>query len=271
MSSDQERIAALEAELARVREQMFQMGRLVEMGKLIAVVAHELSQPLLGIKAFAQILQRRCDEDEYIGPKVRLILQQAKVLEGIIETLREFTRAHADDPAGVSLGPVVAAAVELFSERVRKGRVDVQIEIPPDAPPARGNRVQLQQVFVNLISNALDVLQARQDGRILVKLERAGEFLVAWVADNGPGVPVDLRARIFDAFTTTKGSENGTGLGLSICRDILRLRGGEILLLEPDRVAGALGPDWGAVFEVRIPVLGATSADGHGEGGASGA
>jgi two-component system NtrC family sensor kinase len=243
------------------------MGRLVELGKLIAVVAHELSQPLLGIKAFAQILQRRCDDDEYIGPKVRLILQQAHVMEGIVESLREFTRSQVDDPAGVDLAPVIAASVELFSERIRKGRVDVQVEIPPGAPAVRGNRVQLQQVLVNLISNALDVLRSREGGRILVRIEPQSDALLVRVADNGPGVPEQVRSRLFDPFYTTKGAENGTGLGLSICRDILRTRGGEIHLLEPDQVADVLGPNWGAVFEVHVPVVRSDRGREPGEGG----
>lgn len=245
-----ERIAELEAQLQQAREQLFQMARLVEMGKLVAVVAHELSQPLLGIKAFAQILQRRCQDDTYLGPKIKLIIEQAKVMEGIIDGLREFTRPNSPESKTADPAEVVAAAVELLSERSRKAHVEIVTAVDQNVPMVRGARGHLQQVVVNLLANAIDALDGCDPAEIRVQLRAGPTGPVLMVADTGPGIPEDVQPKLFEPFFTTKGPERGTGLGLSICRDILESHGGQIRLLDPAEATSAMGEGVGAAFEV---------------------
>ncbi len=254
MSSDSERIARLEEELARTRELVFQMGRLAETGKLIAVVAHELSQPLLGIKAFAQMLQRHCSDDEFVGPKVEIIVQQAKIMEGIIDSLRQFTSHRTFESGGVDLPQVISNAVELFHERARKSKVRISTDLAERLPRTRGTSGHLQQVVINLLSNALDELESSGAGRVLVRsLQDSDGWIIMRVADTGGGVPEEVRPQLFDPFYTTKGEEKGTGLGLSICRDILKVHGGEIRLMDPEEIGDAFGIGYGTAFEVRLP------------------
>lgn len=250
MSDDTQRIAELEEQLRETREQLFQMARLVEMGKLVAVVAHELSQPLLGIKAFAQILQRRCESDGYLGPKVKLIIEQAKVMEGIIDGLREFTRPQSLEAKTADPAEVLSAAVELLSERSRKAHVEIVTEVVGTPSQVRGARGHLQQVVVNLLANAIDALDGCDPALIRVQLRTQQGGPVLMVADTGPGIPEQIQAKLFEPFFTTKGPERGTGLGLSICREILASHGGRIRLLDREEVTSAFGYGFGTAFEV---------------------
>ena len=260
MSQERERIDELEAQLQQTREQLFQMARLVEMGKLVAVVAHELSQPLLGIKAFAQILQRRCKDDPYLGPKVKLIIEQAKVMEGIIDGLREFTRPQAPDSKAADPAEVVTAAVELLSERARKAHVEISTDLDGGVPKVRGARGHLQQVVVNLVANAIDALDGCDPARIQIRLRAQSPGPVLLVADSGPGIPQEVQPKLFEPFFTTKGPDRGTGLGLSICQEILQSHGGRIRLLAPNEIDAAFGAGFQTAFEVVLaPVEGAAS------------
>lgn len=261
MSEKHDKIRALEQELDRVRRQVFQSAKLAEMGKMVAVVAHELSQPLLGIKAFAQILRRRFKDDDFIEPKVRMIEEQAVHMEGILGSLRRYSKLPEVTRRECDPCEAVHAAVELYQERARKMRIGVQVEASPSLPRVRISHGHLQQVVVNLLSNALDALEGPASGLVVLRLEPDGERVRLRVADNGGGVGPAARDNLFEPFFTTKGSEKGTGLGLSICSDILRQYGGSIRLMEPGEVEQAFGAGFGAAFEVGLARAGHDPVD----------
>ncbi len=248
----------LRALLLRTPEALQQLARLAELGQQVAVVVHELSQPLLGIKAFAQILQRKYRDDAFLGPKLEIIVRQAELMDGMLAGLRQQGRAVGGARRRADALAVVRASVELLEERARKARVQVVVEPAEGEGPSEVScgPGELQQVVVNLLVNALDELEPRHGGRVTLRLARAEDGLRLRVADSGQGVPAEHRARLFDAFYTTKEPGRGTGLGLAICRDILRRAGGEIRLLEPGEAAGAFGPGTGAAFEVSLPWAG---------------
>lgn len=250
MTDERSQLERLQEELRQVREQMFHMAKLAEMGKLVAVVVHELSQPLLGIKAFAQIIRRKFPADSFIEPKARMIEQQAGHMEAILDTLRQYSTIENQEQTRVDPAVPVRAAAEIFSERARKLKVRLQIEGASRLPPVRVTRGHLQQVMSNLLSNAIDAMEGK-GGRVVVRLESLGDRVRVRVGDSGAGIPAEVRERIFESFFTTK-KDKGTGLGLSICRDILRQHGGEIRLL-PDEEAAQLGPELRTVFEVLLP------------------
>ena len=270
MSDLEARIKELEAELGRVRELMYQMGRLVEIGKLTAVVAHELSQPLLGIKAFAQILHGKCADDEFVAPKVQIIIQQAGVMETILDNLRQFGRTGVVKPGPVDLAEVVHTSLELFGERARKANLVLEAHVQEGLPLVRGNRGHVQQVVVNLIANAIDEIEPGKNGRVEARLLSADGRVLLRVADTGSGVPDLVRPRLFEPFYTTKGDKKGTGLGLSICKEILQAQGGEIRLMESAEVERELGSGYGAVFEVGLRAADTQSDPDRPEGGSSG-
>jgi two-component system NtrC family sensor kinase len=252
VSEENKKIEELEEELQRAKDLAFHVAKLAEMGKMVAVVAHELSQPLLGIKAFAQILRRRFSNDSFIGPKIRMIEEQAVHMEGILDGLRRYSKTPRRGAGVVNPLQPLHTAVELFRDRAKKLRVKINLELASQLPGVHGNHGHLQQVIVNLFSNALDELEGGQGGIILVKAEATGETVRIRVADTGRGVDQDMRDRIFEPFYTTKGAEKGTGLGLSICRDILELHRGTIRLMSPEEVESAFGAGFQTAFEVSL-------------------
>ncbi len=252
MKEDSEKVKELEEELQEAKDLSFHLAKLAEMGKMVAVVAHELSQPLLGIKAFAQILRRRYSNDSFIGPKIRMIEEQAVHMEGILDGLRRYSKAPRRGGGAVNPQEPLHTAVELFRDRAKKHRIKMDLEFGGHLPAVRGNHGHVQQVIVNLLSNALDELEDGQGGIILVKAEAVGETVRVRVADTGRGVPEEMRDRIFEAFYTSKGAEKGTGLGLSICRDILTLHQGSVRLMTPDEVEQTFGAGFQTAFEVSL-------------------
>jgi two-component system NtrC family sensor kinase len=251
MSSDQE--AKHREEVERLQEQLFHLAKLAEMGKLLAVVVHELSQPLLGIKAFAQILRRKYSGDAFVEPKVRMIEQQAVHMEELLDGLRQYSTLERREQAGVDPLVPIRSAVDLFRERAKKLRVRLTLDAQGSLPKVSITRGQLQQVVSNLIHNALDELD-KTGGEVLIHAAGAPDQVTIRVADTGGGVPAEVREKIFDPFFTTKDKSKGTGLGLSICREILRARGGEILLHTPESARGLLGGAYTTVFEVQLPI-----------------
>ncbi|MBN2494331.1 MAG: GHKL domain-containing protein [Deltaproteobacteria bacterium] len=259
-------IHELERELARCRERLFHAAKLAEMGKMVAVVAHELSQPLLGIKAFAQILHRHCEQDDFIEPKLRLIVEQATVMEEILNNLRQFVRQQDVEAQPIDPAPPVRAALALFSERAKKKRVTLELRCQDDLPDVLGNAAHYQQVAANLIGNAIDAVKDEAHAEIRVSVDAVGDRARMRIVDSGAGIPDSVRDKLFEPFYTTKGPEDGTGLGLSICREILDLYGGSIRLMEPEELARDFGPDFRTGFEVLFAPVG-TQGEGDGPEG----
>jgi signal transduction histidine kinase len=126
----------------------------------------------------------------------------------------------------VDLGPSLGNTVAVLKAKARAKAVAVSVQLPPDLPRVRGFAGELNQIWGNLIDNALDAIPEK--GRVEVVAERDSNVVVVRVVDNGPGIPADVRDRIFDPFFTTKPAGQGTGLGLDIVRRLVRHNDGEI-------------------------------------------
>jgi len=250
MTTDAQRIEQLEQQLQEMRDNLYRLGRLAEMGKLVAVTAHELSQPLLGIKAFAQIIQRSCKDDDNISQKISIIVQQAKVMESILNGLRDFTRPKLAPSGGIDASQVAADAVELFSERAKRAKVTISTKLSGIFPKVLGDRGQLQQVIVNLISNAIDALAEIGGGKLRLRIDSNDGGTRLMVADTGQGIDAETEKRLFEPFFTTKKQGEGTGLGLSICKEIIELHGGSIRLLSPEEIHHSFSDEFGMGFVV---------------------
>jgi CheY-like chemotaxis protein len=179
--------------------------------QLAAEVLHELRQPLLGVKAYGQLLA------EEVGTKgpLKLLLAQVERMEQIIG---DFVRLASDKPAPqqpLALAGPVEAAARLFRLNPDSARVSLEVEAPADIT-IQGNARLLEQLTLNLLNNARDAMAGR--GRIKVVLRREGTAPVLYVADWGPGIPAELRERIFEPYITA--NKRGTGLGLAVCRRI---------------------------------------------------
>lgn len=215
---------------ARAEEQ----GRFAAAGQLIAGVAHEVNNPLMAIAALADT---RLD-DPNLQPELRGELQQirrqARRAGKLLSGLLRFVRVNESRDVAVSLNDVIRSATDLVSYRFVVEEITLELHLDVRLPMALGAPARLEQVFVNLLSNALDALRGSPRPRTLtISTWADGDQVLAAVADSGPGIAPEMRARLFHPFATTKGSD-GTGLGLYISRQIVREAGGD-LRQEPSR------------------------------------
>lgn len=233
-----------EEELARRRLVHAEKTTLV--GQTLAGVAHELNNPLAALVGYADLL----GTIDIAGPAKRPVEQmreQAMRATRIVRNLLNFARKKNPQRALTRLGDLVEGTLELFAYEARMAGVTVHRDMPTDLPPVLADKHSLQQILVNLVQNGLHAL-AGWDGprEIHIDAHASGGEVLLRVRDTGPGVPDELRGRIFRPFFTTKGSNKGTGLGLALSTTIAREHGGE-LLLEPDSGEGAC-------FVLRLPV-----------------
>jgi C4-dicarboxylate-specific signal transduction histidine kinase len=175
-------------------------------------------------------------------------MEQVRKATEIISHLRTFGRAAPVTFEAVDVDEVIERALSLMQEQLRLRAIDVDLDLCPDALIVQGNPIQLEQVFINLLTNARDALsevpEEQRKIRIVSSLERDRIRIV--FEDTGPGIPAEIAKRVFDPFFTTKEVGTGTGLGLSITYSIVKEHGGDISLSKT--------PGGGATFTVEVPV-----------------
>jgi C4-dicarboxylate-specific signal transduction histidine kinase len=242
-----------EQELRDKQEQLVQAGKLATLGELTTGVAHELNNPLNNIGLFVgnavDMVALGTTDKERIVREMERAMQQVRKATEIISHLRTFGRAapYSRDP--VSLRVVLIQALSLMQEQLRLRNIQVSVDMGEEDPVVLGNPLQLEQVFINLLTNARDAVadSARKTIHIAVTVDSEAADIT--LADSGPGIPPGLERRIFDPFFTTKEVGQGTGLGLSITYGIINDLGGTISVVSP--------PGEGATFVVRLPLASA--------------
>jgi C4-dicarboxylate-specific signal transduction histidine kinase len=246
-----------EHELREKQEQLVQAGKLATLGELTTGVAHELNNPLNNIGLFVGNVIDRVeageeDLDRIVEDLERVVEQVQKATE-IITHLRTFGRAAPVSLEPVAVQEVIDRALSLVQEQLRLRQISVRLDFLPESPVVLGNAIQLEQVFINLLTNARDALEASERKEVHIACSVAEDVVVIF-RDTGPGIPEGLEQRIFDPFFTTKEVGSGTGLGLSITYGIVQEHGGEIA------VENRLGE--GAAFTIALPRAYDTSGNG---------
>jgi signal transduction histidine kinase len=238
-----------EEELARGR--IVQAERTTLVGQTLAGVAHELNNPLAALIGYADLLDGM-EMPEAIEKPVAQMREQALRATRIVRNLLNFARRRNPERVPISARDLVQETLELFTYEARMHGIEIRTELADDLPPVLSDKHALQQVIVNLIQNAIHALQNWTGERTLsVKSASTKDGVVISVSDSGPGVPEDLRRRVFESFFTTKGPSKGTGLGLPLSRSIAQEHGGD-LILAPDTGRGAS-------FSLRLPQADAAS------------
>jgi two-component system, NtrC family, C4-dicarboxylate transport sensor histidine kinase DctB len=236
-----------QAALRRAQADLVQAGKLSALGQMSAGISHELNQPLMAIRSFAenagQFMAR--DKPERVTENLSRISQMADRMARIIQNLRAFARQESVPQTQVDVTRVVSSAIELTQSYLAKAGVTLEYT-PPDAPVwVRGGEVRLSQVFVNLITNAADAMADAQTRKLTIQIDWSDAVLVQFM-DTGPGI--EMPDKVFDPFYTTKsvgGSDSsGMGLGLSISYGIVQSLGGQI--------RGKNLDGGGAMFSVRL-------------------
>ncbi len=224
-------------------------ARLLQAGRMLAGIVHEIRNPLAVIQGYAQLLQEKAPDPED-AEDLRRILAETRRLGSLVDDMLSFVRRDgARQQASVDLARVVQAALNLTTHAMRQSGVTVVASAPASGCHVVGQSGAYIQVLLNLLDNARESLEEGRAGDrgIAVKLDERDAHWRVDVTNNGPPVPPDVAGSIFDSFFTTKQERSGTGLGLALCREILERFGGSIRLL------GAEETDAAVAFRLEFP------------------
>ncbi len=253
-------------ERRQVQEQLIQTAKLATLGEMAAGLVHELSQPLNIIRLTAEgallFIERGKATPDWQAQQFELIAEQSQRTAEIIDDIRIFSRRDTSPVQVFDAIGAARSALAVLEGQMRPDEIEIEIDLPEHPIPVRGRRVQLEQVVMNLLSNAHHALKEKQDGQgggwtamVAVSARRRGDNLLIVVEDTGPGIPPAVRSRIFEPFFTTKEAGRGTGLGLSVSFGIINSMGGRLEIR--DRAIGAC-------FTITLPVDDTAAASGGG-------
>ena len=235
------------AELRKAQAQLIQAGKMAAMGEFGAGVAHELNQPLAGIKGYTQLLLSMVEENSPLRPRLVQIDKQASRMKEITETMWNLARQSNFEYAFIDIRQPIKDSLILISEQFRQQQIEIATEIGEDLPRVFGDANQLQQVFLNFLTNAKDALEEDGEGNVKIEVKPIADrrYVQVLIMDNGMGIPPGALNDIFNPFFTTKAPGKGTGLGLSINFSIIEQHHGFINVHSEESL--------GTVFSVTLP------------------
>ncbi len=239
------------AELTSMQELLVQAGKMAALGELAAGIAHELNQPLQGIRGYAQELQDLIPEEQRTPETsdcLKEIISSADKMKTIISYLRTHTRKSVEQYEFTDVHGVVEEALKMLKRQLDSRGVIVERRYAESLPKVYANPLQLEQVFINLSTNARDAIEATQrgSGRIVISTRINGKFVEVLFQDDGIGMSDRTKAKAFNPFFTTKEVGKGMGLGLSLSYGMIAKLQGSLL------VESEMGK--GTTFTVKIPV-----------------
>ncbi len=217
--------------LSELQAELLQVSRLSGMGQMASALAHELNQPLTAIAAYMNAIGRMLKTGD-AGALVRArdaverAGEQALRAGEIIRRLRDFVSRGDTEKAVVDVNAVVTEALDLARLSNKFGDTQLQLQLAESAPTVVADKVQIQQVLFNLVRNALEAMEGETKPALTISTRTVDDVVEISVADEGPGLHPEIRARLFEPFTTTKAG--GMGVGLSICRTIIESHGGRL-------------------------------------------
>jgi len=233
-------------ELRQAQAELVQAGKLSALGQMSAGISHELNQPLMAIRSFAENAETFLERGkiDVAGKNLARISELARRMGRIISNFRAFAKQESEPMSDVDIVAVVEAVLEMSEARFLADKVTLTWQTPTAPVFVRGGEVRLQQVLVNLISNAIDAMEGSSERCIEIAIKADRDKAHLRVRDTGPGI--ESPEKIFDPYYTTKavGKADGLGLGLSISYGLVQSFGGDI--------RGRNHPEGGAVFTVEL-------------------
>jgi PAS domain S-box-containing protein len=222
----------------RAQRELIAREKLATVGEIASGVAHEVNNPLTAIRMEAELLTRGTREAE-TSAAAGTIIREVDRAARIVRSLLRLARRADTTPTRVHLNELVRDVAEIRQRVLRAEGVEIRTQLDNATPPVLGLGQELQQVVINLVTNAEHVVRNREPAIIKLSTKAHGGWVRLTVEDSGPGVPKGIRDRIFDPFFTTKGPDEGSGLGLAICQRVVVEVGGRIWLEDSEELGGA--------------------------------
>jgi histidine kinase len=245
-------------ERIEAEQQVIQANKMATLGEMATGVAHELNQPLSVIQMISNLFVRKLDRGDLpdkeslsdISTKLRVNVDRASK---IINHMREFGRKSALEVSSVRINEVILKSLDFFSQQLRLRDIEVILDLEHELPSIKADPNRLEQVFINLLTNARDAIEEKSlqeplsqgEKRITIRTCSNRRYVFAEICDSGAGIPKDLTHKVFEPFFTTKTVGKGTGLGLSISYRIISDYGGTIHAVSKE--------GQGACFDIRFP------------------
>lgn len=243
------RLSASQKRLREHEEKLAHVARLNTMGEMASGIAHELNQPLSAIVSYNQACLRMLEDEhpdlDLVEQAMRSTAQQATRAGDILQRLRAFVSKQPVRWEPISLNQIVHNTLMLADHALRENGIETLIKLQDTLPPVMGDAIQIEQVTLNLLTNAMDALKHKpQPRQIRLETSCTDELACLRVVDNGPGIPEAMVHKLFTPFSTTK--PHGMGLGLTICQSIIESHQGHI--------SGRSLPDGGSSFRITLPL-----------------
>jgi PAS domain S-box-containing protein len=235
-------------EKKEMEKQLLRTEKLSSLGKLAAGIAHEINQPLTGVLTFGHMLLKKFQQDEATRLDLEVIIRETTRIKKIVQGILDFGRETPMQKLLQPIDKILEATLDLLVHQERFFGINLVKQYDPDVPEVVVDESRLEQVFMNIILNAVEAMKG--SGTLTVRTRRTADWVEVDLADTGPGIPEIVQEKIFDPFFTTKDSTEGLGmgLGLAISYGIIKNHKGDI------EVASA--PGGGTLFTVRLPLPG---------------
>ena len=239
-------------ELREVQAELIHVSRLTELGQMVSALAHEVNQPLTAVGSYVRggLRLLRSGDTAKAEDALQKASDQVTRASQVIQRLRQFVKKDDGVRGTEDVRQTIEEAVALGLLGAEGRKVRLEMDFAPDTPLVFIDKVRVQQVLLNLIRNAVEAMQSSERRDLVIRAIGADGMVEICVADSGPGLPPDVRARLFQPFVTTKAS--GMGVGLSICRSIVEAQGGRMWLAD--------SPEGGAAFHFTLPAAQTASA-----------
>ncbi len=239
------RLAASQEQLLSAQKQIYQAEKLASIGRLASGVAHEINNPLNGIKHCLYAIQKEPQNQQQLEKYLPLINEGLEHIESVVKKLLGFSRKSSQENQWINLNETITQVVALLEYRLNQKQVELQLDLADNLPLVRADASRLKEVIMNLLLNSFDAVEAK--GRISIKTEMQSPALLSLtVQDDGKGIAPEDLDKIFDPFFTTKDVGEGTGLGLAVALSIIEAHGGKIEVESQ--------PNQGSKFTVLLPL-----------------
>ena len=244
----EENLKKKDEELLMISQQLLQVEKLATMGELSASIAHELNNPLAIVSLRVESLINNLPEDSIGQRELKIVLEEVERMGNLVANLLQFSRRGQKQISTVDIREEIEKVLELVYYHLRKHNIVIWREFAKEAPHIQADRQQLQQVFLNLFTNASDAMP--EGGTLTIRVAAPPESMqvIVEIADTGTGIPPEILPRIAEPFFSTKPEGKGTGLGLAICRRIIKEHNGTFDLVSE----GITGK--GTTVRISLPV-----------------